>query len=111
GDLGRRRRGLQQQSETDHQKSLRLSVLSLYRNRPVPYAGSTTGARSYPQILLKTPNFQPSAPGFRSAASRCRWPAVSSVSVRLRQRSRPARGERQAWVADYRPEGTWPEAG
>ena len=48
------RRGLQQQSETDHQKGVRLSVLSLRGNRPVPYVGSATGAGSDPQILLKT---------------------------------------------------------
>src|SRR5713226_8390165 len=59
GDFGRRRRGLQQQSETDHQKGLWLSVISLYRNRPVPYVGSATGAESYPQILLKTRLFVP----------------------------------------------------
>src|SRR6266496_2040067 len=55
-DFGRRRRGVQQQSETHHEKGLRLSILSLRGNRPVPYAGSVTGAGSYPQILLKTPN-------------------------------------------------------
>src|SRR5438128_1664269 len=57
GDFGRCRGGLQQQSETDHEKSVRLSILSLRGNRPVPYVGSATGTGSYPQILLKTPAF------------------------------------------------------
>src|SRR5262249_519736 len=45
---------LQQQSETDHEKGVRLSVISLLGNRPVPYVGSASGAGSDPQILLKT---------------------------------------------------------
>src|SRR5712692_3095578 len=55
GDFSRRRRRLQQQSETDHQKGIRLSVVSLRGNRLVPYIGSATGTGSYPQILLRTP--------------------------------------------------------
>src|SRR6266542_6900473 len=54
GDFVRCRGGLQQQSETDHEKSVRLSILSLRGNRFVPYVGSATGTGSYPQILLKT---------------------------------------------------------
>src|SRR5712691_3050297 len=50
------RRGLEQQSETDYQKGVRLSVVPLFRNRPVPYARSVTGTGSHPQILLKTHN-------------------------------------------------------
>jgi hypothetical protein len=54
GDCGRRRRGLQQQSKTDHEKGVWLSSLSLRGNRPVPYVGSVAGTGNYPQILLKT---------------------------------------------------------
>ena len=46
---------LQQQSETDHQKGVRLSLVSMPGNRSVPYTRSATGVRNYPQILLKTP--------------------------------------------------------
>ena len=45
---------LQQQSETDHQKGVRLSLVSMPGNRSVPYTRSATGVRNYPQILLKT---------------------------------------------------------
>jgi Transposase len=55
GDFRRRCRRLQQQSEADHQKGIRLSVLSLRGNRLLPYVGSATGTGSYPQILLRTP--------------------------------------------------------
>src|SRR6202043_3670880 len=68
GGFRRRRRRLQQQSETDHQKGLRLSVVSLRGNRLVPYVGSATGTRSYPQILLKTPIIN--IVGLRSAGSK-----------------------------------------
>ena len=52
-------------------------VLSLLGNRAVPYARSATGARSYPQILLKTLFFldrslagQPSPLGAGSVSTR-----------------------------------------
>jgi predicted nucleic acid-binding protein len=55
-DFRRRRRGFQQKSETDHQKGLRLLLLSLLRNRAEPYARAAPGSENYPQILLKTLN-------------------------------------------------------
>jgi len=53
-DFRRDCRGLQQQSETDCQKGIRRSLVSVLGNRPVPYVGSATGAGNDPQILLKT---------------------------------------------------------
>ena len=53
-DFRGHRGGLQQQSETDHQKGVRLSLVSMPGNRSVPYTRSATGVRNYPQILLKT---------------------------------------------------------
>ena len=47
-----------QQSETDHQKGVRLSLVSMPGNRSVPYTRSATGVRNYPQILLKTHDIQ-----------------------------------------------------
>ena len=60
-DFRGHRGGLQQQSETDHQKGVRLSLVSMPGNRSVPYTRSATGVRNYPQILLKTPYFASSA--------------------------------------------------
>ena len=56
-DFRGHRGGLQQQSETDHQKGVRLSLVSMPGNRSVPYTRSATGVRNYPQILLKTPTY------------------------------------------------------
>ena len=56
-DFRGHRGGLQQQSETDHQKGVRLSLVSMPGNRSVPYTRSATGVRNYPQILLKTREF------------------------------------------------------
>ena len=51
--LGRRRRGIQRQGETDHQKSLRLQNAAGHRNGSVSRPRTTTRARMYPQILLR----------------------------------------------------------
>ena len=51
--LGRRRRRIQRQSETDHQKSLRLQNAAGQRNGSVSRPRTTTRARMYPQILLR----------------------------------------------------------
>src|SRR5713226_6334760 len=73
------------------------SLLSVHRNRAVPYARSTTGAESYPQILLKTQKqwiatCRPFDSGLRHAAYR----VAQEVWRRRRDGNAPtARKERQ----------------
>jgi hypothetical protein len=49
--------GFNNKSETDQQKGVRFSLVSVLGNRPVPYTRPATEARSDPQILLKTPKW------------------------------------------------------
>ena len=46
-------RGIQRQSKTDHQKSVRLQDAAGHRNRPLSRARPITGAQVHPQILLR----------------------------------------------------------
>jgi len=46
--LQRHRRGLQQQTQTDHQKIVRLPYPRSLRNRPIPHARCLTRAKIYP---------------------------------------------------------------
>jgi hypothetical protein len=50
------RRGLQHQSKTDHQKSLRLHELQNHSNRLISYTWRFTRAQLHPQILLRSQN-------------------------------------------------------
>ena len=51
--FGRCRRGAEQQSETDYQKSLRLPHLRRHRNRPISHTWRPSRAKIHPRILLK----------------------------------------------------------
>ena len=51
--LRRNGRGLQQQGETDHQKSIRLQKLPNGRNSPLPRPRQASRAHGDPQILLR----------------------------------------------------------
>src|SRR5271170_374972 len=53
--LQRRHRGLEQQGQTDNEKSLWIPHFPRYRTRSVSRTGKTTGAKRCPQILLTNP--------------------------------------------------------
>ena len=55
GSFRGRRRGLQQQAQTHHQKGLWLPLLPGRRSRAVPCTWRPTRTESHPQILLRSP--------------------------------------------------------